>query len=200
MRRALIVLVALALAACSSSDGDMEETPQSLDSTTTTAPETTMTTTTTTDPGPFAVTSPEFTRGAIIPVEFTCDGIDVNPPLDIAGIPEGTQSLVILVDDPDAPLGTWDHWIEFDIPAESGSFEIPRDAGILGTSGINSWNLEGYRGPCPPEGDETHTYRFTVYALSGFLGLPAGVDGEAVRAAMEGPVIESAELTGTYSR
>lgn len=156
--------------------------------------------TSTTTPAPFGVTSPRFGSGEVIPTEFTCDGADVNPPLEIVGIPAGTASLVILVDDPDAPVGTWDHWVEFDIVSGPGSFDVPRESDPLGTQGSNSWNLEGYGGPCPPAGDSAHTYHFRIFALDGLLDLPPGVDGEAVRTAMEGRVIDSVELTGTYAR
>lgn len=197
MRRLLVILMASGLAACSSSDSAEDTTPESLDTTTTTAAETT---TTATSPRAFAVGSSAFTNGGAIPGEFTCDGDDVNPPLEIVGIPDGTESLVIIVDDPDAPVGTWDHWVEFDISSGPGSFQVARDTGPLGTQGINSWNLEGYRGPCPPEGDDPHTYHFRIHALDGPLDLPDGVDGETVQTAMEGRVVASVELTGTYSR
>ncbi|MGD2043872.1 MAG: YbhB/YbcL family Raf kinase inhibitor-like protein [Acidimicrobiia bacterium] len=197
MRRFLVLVTALAVVACSPSDGDAESaTIESLETTTTTAPETTTSSTS----RPFGVTSPEFSDGGAIPTEFTCDGADVSPPLEIVGIPEGTESLVILVDDPDAPVGTWDHWVEFDIVTGPGPFDVPRDTGPLGVQGSNSWNLEGYGGPCPPAGDEAHTYHFHVYAVGGLLDLPTGVDGATVRTAMEGRVIDSVELTGTYSR
>lgn len=123
----------------------------------------------------------------------------MSPELDVAGIPPGAESLVLIVDDPDAPLGTWDHWVEFDIPAASGSVDIERGTGWVGVQGVNSWNLTGYRGPCPPDGEE-HKYIFTVYALDEMLGLPEGVDSSQVYAAMEGNVISSDKLTGTFSR
>lgn len=148
----------------------------------------------------FSVSSSSFTDGGSIPSQFTCDGADVNPALTIVGIPEEAVSLVVVVDDPDAPVGTWDHWVEFDIPAGAGSFDLPEDTDPLGTQAVNSWNLEGYMGPCPPEGDEAHTYHFQVYALDGLLDLPAGVDSDTVGTAMEGRVLARAEMTGTYAR
>lgn len=197
MRRFLALVTVIAISACSSSGEEPASTTStSLESTTTSVASTTMTT-----PSPdFGVSSAGFDAGGPIPVEFTCDGADVNPPLDVIGIPAGTQSLVIIVDDPDAPVGTWDHWVEFDIVAGPGSFQVPRDTPSLGVQGVNSWNLEGYMGPCPPQGDGPHTYVFKVYAVNGLLGLPAGVDSEAVTSAMEGRVLASVELTGTYSR
>ena len=196
MRRLIVLSLAVSMAACSPSEEAADTTATTVDSTTTTTePETT----TTTAPD-FSVSSSAFGAGGTIPVEFTCDGADVNPPLEIVGIPEGTVSLVLVVDDPDAPIGTWDHWIEFDIPADPGSFEVARDTEPLGTQGVNSWNLEGYMGPCPPEEDEAHAYHFRVFALDGTLDLPAGVDSETVRTAMEGRTIASAETSGTYAR
>lgn len=135
----------------------------------------------------------------MIPAEYTCDGDDVSPQLDVVGIPPGTQTLAIIVDDPDAPLGTWIHWVEFDIPTGSSSFEFPRDAPSQGVAGLNSWHLEGYMGPCPPTG-ETHTYHFVIHALDTSLGLPAGVDVNAVTDAMDGHIIDTVTLTGNYSR
>jgi Raf kinase inhibitor-like YbhB/YbcL family protein len=117
----------------------------------------------------------------------------------VVGIPEGTRSLAVIVDDPDAPLGTWTHWVEFDIPAVPGTYELEEGAENLGVPGVNSWNLEGYMGPCPPTG-EGHTYFFEVYAVSTNLGLPAGVDVDEVVGALDGDVIDMVELTGTYSR
>lgn len=198
MRRSIVLVVVVLIAACSPSDGDSESaTPESSEATTTSTVATTTTSTTTPD---FNVTSPQLTEGGAIPTEFTCDGPDVNPPLDIVGIPDGTQSLTVIVDDPDAPVGVWDHWVEFDIGAAPGPFEIPQDTPALGVEGVNSWNLEGYMGPCPPPGDDAHTYQFTVYAVDDFLGLPPGVDSEAVRTAMDGRIIESVQITGTYGR
>lgn len=193
----MVFCVVLSIAACSPSEEEAASTTSEiLEPTTSTAAETTITT-----PAPdFSVSSSGFSDGGAIPVEFTCDGVDVNPPLAIVGIPENTETLVIVVDDPDAPLGTWDHWVEFDIPAGPGSFEVSEDTAAVGTQAVNSWNLEGYMGPCPPEGDPAHTYHFKVHAVDGFLGLPSGVDSEAVLTAMEGRVIALVETTGTYGR
>jgi hypothetical protein len=155
-------------------------------------------TTTTTLPD-FGVTSPAFEDGAAIPTELTCDGADVSPELNIVGLPQRTQSIVVIVDDPDAPLGTWIHWVESDIAAAPGPFDLPRDTPRLGIEAVNSWNLVGYMGPCPPAGEE-HRYVFTIYAIDDFLDLPAGVDSDSVRTAMDGHVVDSAELTGVYGR
>jgi Raf kinase inhibitor-like YbhB/YbcL family protein len=195
MRR--ILLVAFLVVSCSPAG---EAAP--ITSTSTTQPETTTSippTTSTTEMPPFGVSSNAFTDGETIPLANTCDGADVSPGLSVVGVPEGTQSLVLIVDDPDAPLDTWDHWVEFNIPPIDGSLEIPSATRSLAVPGANSWKLTGYKGPCPPE-DESHEYSFTVYALDTMLDLPPGVDSEPVYSAMEGHVIDSVSLTGTYSR
>lgn len=194
MRR--LLAVALLIAACSPPETTLDiGTSSTTTTTSTTVPEAT----TTTEPVEFAVSTPAFDDGSVIPAEFTCDGADVSPELNIVGIPEDSLSLVLIVDDPDAPLGTWDHWLEYDVEAGPGSFDIPRNAGAVGVQGINSWNLTGYMGPCPPQGEE-HQYFFTVYALNTMLDLPPESDSDQVRQAMEGRIIDSVELTGTYGR
>lgn len=198
MRR--LLLAALLIAACapaeSSADqaANLESTTTSSTTTSSTAPEST----TTTIPD-FTISSPAFDDGGTIPAEHTCDGADVSPELKLVGIPEETRSLVIVVDDPDAPLGTWDHWVEFDVVTGPGSHDIPRNAGQVGVRALNSWNLPGYMGPCPPEGEE-HEYRFTVHALSTVLDLSPGVESEPVYTQMGDSVIESVQMTGLYGR
>jgi Raf kinase inhibitor-like YbhB/YbcL family protein len=199
MRRFL--LVAFLVVACSPA-GEAAPITSTSPSTSSTQPETTTTippTTTTTEKPPFGVSSNAFTDGEPIPLAYTCDGADVAPGVSVVGVPEGTQSLVLIVDDPDAALGTWDHWVEFNIPTTNGSLEISPATRSLAVPGANSWKLTGYKGPCPPEG-ETHEYRFTVYALDTLLDLAPGVQSEPVYSAMEGHVIDSVSLTGTYSR
>lgn len=198
MRRCIVLVLALMIAACSPSEDSAELAPTTTAAapTTTSNPPDSATTTTATD---FAITSPAFGEGEAIPVEHTCDGADFSPELLIEGVPVGTQALVIIVNDPDAPLGNWDHWVEFDIPAASGQVVIPRDTPPLGIEAVNSWNLGGYMGPCPPPGEE-HGYVFTVYAIDELLDLPSGVDSDAIRTAMDGRVIDSVELTGVYGR
>jgi Raf kinase inhibitor-like YbhB/YbcL family protein len=146
-----------------------------------------------------ALASPAFGSGEVIPAEYTCDGEDVSPQLDLVGLPLGTNALAIVVEDPDAPMGIWYHWVEFDIRAEPGDYTIERATPPIGTQGVNSWNLEGYMGPCPPAGEE-HVYVFRVYALTQMLGLPPGVTAEELTAAVEEHVIATIELTGSYSR
>ena len=194
MRR--LIVVVLVLAACSTETAPDEQPTPSTTTTTTTALQPS---TTTTARPPFDVSSPAFADGEEIPREFTCDGADVSPRLNVVGIPSTAESLVIIVEDPDATLGTWYHWVEFDIDPESGARDILRDAGSIGTQGVNSWNLPGYRGPCPPEGEE-HRYVFKVFALEERLDLPEGVEAAQVYTAMEDRVISTTELTGTYAR
>jgi Raf kinase inhibitor-like YbhB/YbcL family protein len=147
----------------------------------------------------FEVTSPAFSDGGAIPVEYTCDGTDTSPELEVVGVPLPTVSLVIIVEDPDAPLGTWYHWVEFDIAAATGSFDVPHGTTTIGVPGVNSWHLEGYLGPSPLEGEE-HRYVFGIYALSSTLDLPAGVDADEVIAVMGDHLISPAELVGSFRR
>lgn len=141
------------------------------------------------------LSSPAFAHEASIPVRFTCDGDDVSPELTITAVPPNAASLVLIMDDPDAPGGTWDHWVAFDIaPTET----LSEDVGPIGIGGFNSWQRTGYGGPCPPSG--THRYVFTVLAVDGELGLPEGASKADVLAAAEGLVIAEAVLIGSYSR
>lgn len=142
------------------------------------------------------ITSGAFAHEAPIPRRFSCDGDDISPPLAFTGVPDGTQTLVLIMDDPDAPSGTWDHWVEFDIPASTAN--VPEAAGVLGRAGSNSWGRTGYGGPCPPGG--THRYVFKLYALDAALNLDEGSTKQAVEAAMAGHVLASAELIGLYTR
>jgi len=142
------------------------------------------------------VRSPAFNHEEFIPSKYTCDGEDLSPPLAIDNIPAGAASLVLIVDDPDAPGGTWDHWIVFNIPGKLtriGEGDAPE-----GLEGTNSWGRGGYGGPCPPSG--THRYLFKIYALDTTLDVPLGARKTEVLAAMEGHVLESATLMGRYQR
>ena len=141
------------------------------------------------------LTSTAFEPGTDIPTRFTCDGQDVSPPLTLQDIPAGTASLVLLMDDPDAAGGTWDHWVAYDIPVMT---DIPQGVPDLGTAGLNSWGRTGYGGPCPPRG--VHGYVLTVYALETKLGLPAGADKPTVLQATDGHVLAEARLMGRYQR
>lgn len=130
-----------------------------------------------------------------IPRVYACDGDDTSPPLSITGIPEGTRTLALVVEDPDAPSGTFDHWVAFDISPSTG---IPEGVGKLGTAGVNSSGSLGYTGPCPPSG--THRYFFRLYALDTELGLSEGATKQEVLEAAEGHVLAQGTLMGTYQR
>jgi Raf kinase inhibitor-like YbhB/YbcL family protein len=142
----------------------------------------------------FTVTSTAFQNNAMIPSKYTCDGADVNPPLVIAGLPKAAQSLVLIVDDPDAPAGTWDHWIVWNIPPGNA---IDEDS-VPGTQGVNSFRTHEYGGPCPPSG--THRYFFKVYALDARLSLSDSSGERDVENAMKGHILAKAELMGLYKR
>ncbi|RME31199.1 YbhB/YbcL family Raf kinase inhibitor-like protein [Candidatus Woesearchaeota archaeon] len=128
-----------------------------------------------------------------IPVRYTCDGADVNPPLTIRGVPAGTESLALIVDDPDAPLGTWTHWVVWNIPVG----DIAENS-VPGEQGTNSWGKNAWGGPCPPSG--THRYRFTVYALDTKLDLPPATTSDELKQAMRGHELARGTLTGHYQR
>jgi len=142
------------------------------------------------------LTSPAFQHNWQIPSEFTCDGSDVSPPLIIHDVPKHAKSLVLICDDPDAPVGTWDHWIVFNMPASAA--QIPKGTEPSGVAGKNSWGKTGYGGPCPPSG--THRYLFKLYALDTELNLPKGSAKKDIERAMQGHIIEKAEMTGLYKR
>jgi len=142
------------------------------------------------------LTSSAFAHEGLIPRRYTCDGADVSPPLELEEIPAAAVSLVLIMDDPDAPAGTWDHWIAYDIPATTTV--IPEGVGSLGTPGRNSWGRTGYGGPCPPSG--THRYFFTVYAPDTDLGLGPGAGKSQLLDALSGHVLAEATLMGRYGR
>jgi len=147
-------------------------------------------------PMTMALTSPSFNDGEEIPGKFTCDGEDISPELDWFGTPEGTVSLVLIMDDPDAPMGTWVHWVLFNLPMDLTGLREGMTG--VGKDGTNSWNQTGYGGPCPPTG--THRYFFNLYALDTTLDLEPGAKKAAVLYAMRDHVLGEAELMGTYSR
>lgn len=142
------------------------------------------------------LTSTAFEDGGVIPSQHTCDGDDISPPLEISDVPPETQSLVLVMDDPDAPAGVWDHWVVFNIPPDTREIaegHEPRGVHGKGTSG----NLK-YEGPCPP--DREHRYFFHVYALDTELHLPEGATKQEVEAAVQGHILDQAELIGRYER
>ncbi len=142
------------------------------------------------------LTSPAFENGGMIPARYSCDGDDVSPPLRISGVPEGARALVLIMDDPDAPMGTFDHWLVWNIPADTT--EIAEGTEPEGVPGRTDFGNTHYGGPCPPGG--THTYRFRLYALDRELDLPKGARKKKLLQAMEGHVLAEAVLRGKYSR
>ena len=139
--------------------------------------------------------SPDFEHNKNIPLKFTCQGEDISPNLYISDVPEGAKSLVLIVDDPDAPRGNWDHWIVFNI--DPGMRVIPENS-IPGIQGTNDFGKLDWGGPCPPRG--THRYFFKLYALDRMLSLPQGVKKDQVLKSMEGYVLDKTELIGLYKK
>ena len=142
------------------------------------------------------VESPSFSQGGSIPGKFTCQGENITPALSISGLPEGTRSMAIIVDDPDAPMGTWVHWVAWNIAPEKTSTSEGEQPG---TQGINDSGGSGYGGPCPPRGP-SHTYRFKVYALDTTIDLEEGATKAQLESAMKGHILAKAELDGEYQR
>ncbi|MFZ2603112.1 MAG: YbhB/YbcL family Raf kinase inhibitor-like protein [Candidatus Omnitrophota bacterium] len=140
------------------------------------------------------IISPEFKNNEFIPLRFTCQGQDINPLLEIDGIPKDAQSLVLIVDDPDAVTGTWVHWVVFDIPVTRS---IEEDS-IPGKQGINNTGKKIYHGPCPPTG--VHRYFFKIYALDKKLNLDEGISIAELEKAMQSHILDKAELIGLYKR
>ncbi|MBU1862501.1 MAG: YbhB/YbcL family Raf kinase inhibitor-like protein [Candidatus Omnitrophica bacterium] len=146
--------------------------------------------------------SPVFNYGEMIPSKYTCDGENISPPLRWWAVPPGTMTFVLISDDPDAPMGTWVHWVLFNIPVKE--VELPEgipakerlDNGAL--HGITDFKSLGYGGPAPPSG--THHYFFKLYALNITLDLPSGATKKEVMEAMKGRILGQGELMGTYKR
>ncbi len=150
------------------------------------------------------LTSPSFRHNSPIPEQHTCDGADTAPPLEWSGAPQGTKSFALIVDDPDAPdpkapQRTYVHWVLYDIPASVNTI-LGAGAGIPegAREGTNDWKRRGYGGPCPPVG--RHRYFFKLYALDTKLGDKAALTKAELEKAMDGHVLERAELIGTYER
>ena len=150
----------------------------------------------------FEITSSAFANGESIPADYTCDGSGISPDLTWTEPPAGTQSFALIMDDPDAPGRTWVHWVLYDIPASSRGLSAgqPTDAdlGDGSVQGKTSAGSTGYHGACPPSG--THHYVFKLYAVDTKLSLSSNTDKAALLAAMEGHMLASAELIGTYDR
>lgn len=151
-----------------------------------------------------SVRSTAFEAGAAIPIRFTCEGEDLSPPLAWEGGPPGTASYAVVVDDPDAPRGTFVHWTVWGLaPGTTSLAEGASRSGGLPPAvreGRNDFGRTGWGGPCPPKGDEPHRYRFRVFALREPLDLPAGAAPRTVLDAIEGNVLGWGELVGTFAR
>ena len=183
-RRSLLATgVAAALAGCSSGGPETVESP-----------------------GGLTVTSSAFEEGGQIPTEYTGDGDDRSPPLALSGVPDAAVTLAVVVDDPDAPGGTFVHWLLWNVPADRSTLPagLPQRERLpaIGDArqGTNGFDELGYRGPLPPSGDGPHTYRFTVYAVDDRLELSAGARRRKLDAALAGSVVASGRLTGEYER
>jgi len=148
------------------------------------------------------LTSGAFKEGQPIPVQYTCDGVNISPPLEWSGTPKSGRTIAIIADDPDAPAGTWVHWVLYNLPADNiGIIENLPIAETLkagGCQGKNDFGKIGYGGPCPPSG--THRYFFKVYAVDGELPLKAGATKTDLEKAMEGHIVAQGQLMGTYQR
>jgi Raf kinase inhibitor-like YbhB/YbcL family protein len=148
------------------------------------------------------LTSTAFKEGNAIPRVYTCDGVNVSPPLEWSGVPKTAQTITIVCDDPDAPGGTWTHWVLYNLPADNiGLVEnLPASEKLAagGFQGLNDFGKTGYGGPCPPSG--THHYYFRIYALDSELPLKAGASKADLVKAMEGHIILQGQLMGTYKR
>ncbi len=143
---------------------------------------------------PLVVASPVFNNLASIPVKYTGDGENINPPLQVTGLPQGAESLVVIVDDSSIPLMTWNHWVVWNIPINETV--VIDENSSLGVVGRNSWRSNSYGGPDPPFG--SHNYVFKVYALDTTLDLESSAGKSAVLGAMNGHVLAKGELTGIY--
>lgn len=181
----LLGLVGLSLTSCNSASNNSTKQPQ-----TTPAGKT------------MKLESTAFTANGMIPFLYTCDGQDISPPLSWDTPPTGTQSLALIVDDPDAPGRTFVHWVVYDIPPETHHLPqaAPSEPTLLGggTQGKNDFDKLGYGGPCPPSG--IHRYFFKLYALDRELELKSGATKAQLEAAMSGHILAAAELVGRYAR
>ncbi len=143
------------------------------------------------------LSSTAFQNNGFIPSKYTCDGRDINPPLVIENVQPGTKSLALIVDDPDAPMGTWVHWVSWNISPDIKEIkenDTPRGA----VAGLNDFKKKSYGGPCPPSG--THRYFFKLYALDTALDLPSGAKKADVEKAIKGHVISQAQIIWLYKR
>ena len=144
-----------------------------------------------------------FEPGGFIPEKYTCDGVDISPQLSWSGAPAGTETYVIIVDDPDAPGGTFTHWVIFNIPANRTMLPegVPAEKIVKKacSQAMNDFRMVGYGGPCPPVG-KPHHYHFKLFALKKSLDVPSLMPRKAIEAAMRGYVLEQTEIVGLYQR
>lgn len=184
--RVLTVLVSLAISGCSTGPQPLPPEPPGRQS-----PE---------KKSEINVTSVAFKEGQPIPRQYTCDGINISPPLEWSGVPKTAKTIAIIADDPDAPAGTWVHWLLYNLPAENIGFveNLPMTENLKagGFQGKNDFGKIGYGGPCPPSG--SHRYFFKVYALDAELPLKAGATKAEVEKAIEGHVVSQGQLMGVY--
>jgi Raf kinase inhibitor-like YbhB/YbcL family protein len=151
----------------------------------------------------FKLSSTSFVAGGMIPKQFSCEGTDLSPALEWSGAPENTKSFSLIADDPDAPVGTWVHWVLYDLPADAKQLAegVPKDELLANGArqGKNDFRRIGYGGPCPPPGP-AHRYFFKLYALDAKLNLKAGASKADVEKAMVGHILAQATLMGRYQR
>ncbi|HUV30512.1 MAG TPA: YbhB/YbcL family Raf kinase inhibitor-like protein [Acidobacteriota bacterium] len=148
------------------------------------------------------VTSAAFEEGGMIPREYTCDGADISPPLSWSGVPPAAKSMALICDDPDAPAGTWVHWVLFNLPLDTTELpqSIPPEETLANGArhGVTDFGRHGYGGPCPPGG--THRYYFKLYALDTMLEIAGRVTKTGLLSAMEGHTLAQGHLMGKYRR
>lgn len=147
----------------------------------------------------FTLTSTAFSNGNTIPAKYTCDGANISPPLQWQDVPHDTQTFALIMDDPDAPAGTWDHWLLYNIP--NNIQQLAEDIKILPADtqiGLNSWRRQKYDGPCPPHG--THRYMFKLYALNNKLDLKDKISKAELMSAIKKHLLDVAILEGRYIR
>jgi hypothetical protein len=147
------------------------------------------------------LSTPAFANGETIPRSHTCDGADESPPLSWSGAPPGVQGFALIVEDPDAPVGAWNHWLLWDIPASTSALPQAFEPGSIGVSGRNDFGRRGYGGPCPPRGHGPHRYFFRLFAVDRkSLGLAEGSNRQALENALQGHIVANAEYMGAYER
>ena len=148
------------------------------------------------------ITSPAFVDNGMIPAKYACDGVDISPPLNLEGVPEKARSIALVCDDPDAPAGTWVHWVLYNWPVGDKVIPpaVPPDKNLAngGRQGLNDFRRIGYGGPCPPGG--THRYFFKIYALDAKLELAAGATKANLLQAMKGHVLAEGQIMGKYKK